>query len=194
MSAATLRSIGLSVLAASACGPSLQTVHEGSVRFEHCYSVDLEPQIPAAQRRSCWQSWVLSYTMGQPRDRIEYAERRLRALDAGDTSCRELAIGADPPPEQRQLYLVAPSPTSVHTTPPPVATAVHADPAELADGGPTPDADAKTSDAKEPPAAACAGSCQNTWETCNHGCLPPGAPECATCKSTYTKCMRSCFR
>ncbi|HTQ03938.1 MAG TPA: hypothetical protein VMI54_08770 [Polyangiaceae bacterium] len=190
----TPRSIGWIVLLANACGPSLTTVHEGTVRFEHCYRVDLQPEVPANQRRSCWYNWVTSYTLGQPRDRIEYAESRVRALDSGDTSCRELSIGADTPPEQRQFYLVVPAPTSVHAPPPPLATVVPAHAADAADGGAAPDARAKTGDEKEPPAAGCSNRCESAWASCNDACTAAGMAECPKCRPAYTKCMRSCFQ
>ncbi len=191
MRAVTLRSIGWALFAATACGPSLTTVHEGTVRFEHCYRIDLQPEMGASQRRSCWYSWVSSYTVGQPRDRIEYAQNRVRALDSGDTSSRQLSVGSDTPAVQRQFYLVVPAPTSVHAPPPPVATVVEARPQdppgeELAG--------AKTREPPAPPDAGCANACEKTWSSCIDGCPSPAPAECAKCKPTYTKCMRSCFQ
>lgn len=191
MRAVTLRSIGWAALAVSACGPSLTTVHEGTVRFEHCYRVDMEPEVAANQRRSCWYTWVSSYTVGQPRDRIEYAENRVRALDSGDTTCHELSIGTDPPAPQRQFYLVVPAPTSVHAPPQPVATVVEARaPDPTGEGLPG----AKTRERSDPPDASCSSACENTWAACIDGCPSPAPAECAKCKPAYTKCMRSCFQ
>jgi hypothetical protein len=191
MRAATLRSIGWALLAGSACGPSLTNVHEGTVRFEHCYRIDLQPEVAASQRRSCWYTWVSSYTVGQPRDRIEYAENRVRALDGGDTSCQKLAIGSDTPAAQRQFYLVVPAPTSVHAPPPPVATVVeasrHAPPGDEVPG-------AKTREPPAPPDATCANACEKSWSSCIDACPSPAPAECAQCKPAYTQCMRSCFQ
>jgi hypothetical protein len=196
------RSLLLVGLGCFACGPSLNTVHEGSVRFEHCYGVDLNPKAEPTQRKACWQLWVTSYTVGQPRDRIEYAQRRLHALDGNDDKCPQLALGRDQPPEARQFYLVVPTPTSVHTTPPPVATVVQASDAGVppevpsaehakSDGG-----GAKTSDAtKEPPAESCANRCRSAWQSCDNACATPsGKSVCADCKTAYTRCMRGCFQ
>src|SRR5689334_22051067 len=113
MGARVLR-FGWATLAMAACGPSLTTVHEGTIRFEHCYRMDLEPRATAEQRRACWQLWVTSYTLGQPRDRTDYAARRLRSFDGESSDAPELALGAEPRPGQRQFYLVVPGPTSVH--------------------------------------------------------------------------------
>jgi hypothetical protein len=199
------RSLLLVGLGCFACGPSLNTVHEGAVRFEHCYGVDLNPRAEPVQRKACWQLWVSSYTVGQPRDRIEYAQRRLHALDGSDDACPTLALGRDRPPEARQFYLVVPTPTSVHTTPPPVATVVQAGdagvPSEVpgaerskTDGGAA-SGGAKTSDgSKAPPAASCASRCLGAWQSCDAACSNARTgSSCAECKATYSKCMRGCF-
>jgi hypothetical protein len=176
------------------CGPSLTTVHEGTVRFEHCYRVDLEPHAPAVQRKACWQRWIGAYTLGQPRDRIDYALTQLHGLDAADAPRPELALGPEHRPEQRQFYLVVPAPTSVHSSPPPIATVVQAgDPMEGMDGGPQPSERAKTGEPKQPPAASCAGSCGSAWQSCDGACESKRTADCTKCKAEYSKCMRGCF-
>jgi hypothetical protein len=185
---------GLPLAVLVSCGPSLTTVREGTIRFEHCYRLDLEPQASAAQRRSCWQHWVSSHTLGQPRDRIEYAARRLSAIGDGGGPSPELALGPEHRPEERQFYLVVPGPTSVHAPPPPVATVVQAaPPVEVLDGGATPSERAKTGEPKQPPAASCAGSCEGAWQSCEATCASGKPNACETCKLRYSKCMRSCF-
>jgi len=181
------------------CGPSLVTVHEGTVRFEHCYRVDLEPRVTPPNRVACWRSWISAYTVGQPRDRIEYAERRLHALESGDASPPALALGADRPPQARQFYLVVPQPTSVHAPPPPVAKPVQdAEPDAASDAGAPNELQAKTTESKAgegdaPPGANCTKRCQAGWHSCDDGCQATGKSDCAKCKPAYTKCMRSCF-
>ena len=66
------------------CGPSVQSIYEGNVRFEHCYRLDIDPHIAPTHREACWREWKQTYTYGQTRDRVEYAERRIRALASGD--------------------------------------------------------------------------------------------------------------
>jgi hypothetical protein len=184
----------LAALALASCGPSLTTVREGTIRFEHCYRVDLEPQASAAQRRSCWQHWVASHTLGQPRDRIEYATRRLSSLDDRGGTSPELALGPEHRPEERQFYLVVPGPTSVHAPPPPIATVVQAaEPVESLDGGALPSERAKTGEPKQPPAASCAGGCESAWTSCEASCASGKPRACETCKARYSKCMRGCF-
>src|SRR5664279_5049259 len=66
--------------AGGACGPSVQSINEGNVRFEHCYRLDLEVDAAPTHREACWKEWLGLYTYGQPRDRIEYARKRARAF------------------------------------------------------------------------------------------------------------------
>ena len=195
-------------LASLACGPSLATVHEGAVRFEHCYGVDLDPQAQPPQRKACWQLWATSYTVGQPRDRIEYAQRRLHALEGEDSACPRLALGRDERAEKRQFYVVVPEPTSVHASPPPIATVGEAGPeleatgnehaksadGKLASGGAKTGGVTKASNAAgEPPAARCAATCRESWQSCDAGCDASPKPSCSECKGSYSKCMRRCF-
>jgi hypothetical protein len=177
----------------AACGPSLATVHEGTVRFEHCYRVDLEPSVAASYRLACWRSWMSAYTVGQPRDRIEYAERRLGALKNGDSSPPELALGADRPPEARQFYLVVPAPTSAHAPPPPIAKPVQEIETAGSDAGAPNELQAKTDESKLPPGSPCTKRCQSSWRSCDESCADSDSAGCKKCKSTYNKCMRGCF-
>jgi hypothetical protein len=204
-----------------ACGPSLKSVHEGTVRFEHCNRLDLDEKIPKQECGKCWTNWLTEYTYGQPRDRIDYARRRARAAANGDESRPALSFG-EAPPEARQFYMVVPGPTSVRTPPPPVATVWKE---SEADAG----ALAKTS-SEGPPAESCADDCRGDWQACSTGCSngnghppngmgpangtnnvgaggkPNGASKsggaakgstaanvCQKCKSDYSACMRRCF-
>jgi len=197
----------------AACGPSLTTVHEGTLRFEHCYRIDLEPNANAPQQQACWTRWLAEYTYGQSRDRIDYARRRLSALGADGSSSGgpELRLTGERRAEERQFYVVAPAPSDVHATPPPVATAL-----------PTaaPDSSSSAESAKEPPASPCAKSCGSAWSSCDGACgakaesavasgaVPSSkkpatgkasggkavaAHGCEACASAYSRCMRGCF-
>lgn len=104
------------------CGPSIQPIHEGGVRFEHCYRLDLDPRIAPAHRHACWKQWLEVYSYGQSRDRLEYSQRRLRDLEAGDAHPPQLNLDQqEEGREARQFYMATPAPTSVHAPPPPVA-------------------------------------------------------------------------
>ncbi|HEY6725627.1 MAG TPA: hypothetical protein VI197_16440 [Polyangiaceae bacterium] len=105
------------------CGPSIQPIHEGGVRFEHCYRLDLDAKIAPAHRHACWKQWLEVYSYGQSRDRLEYSQRRLRDLESGDPHPPQLNLDHLEAREARQFYMATPAPTSVHAPPPPVATA-----------------------------------------------------------------------
>ncbi len=212
-SIARVRSASLAIgLCVFACGPSLTAVHEGSVRFEHCYRLDLDTQVVSSHREACWKGWLTSFTYGQPRDRIDYARTRLSELQKGDPSPPALRTGSERRPEQRQFYLVVPTPTSVHAPPPPVATVWREE-----DGGAEPNAaDAGSAETiTTPPAATCADDCRGEWESCSAKCAADagptdagvsdagpsnagpsdaGAGECAPCTKPYLTCMKKCFR
>jgi hypothetical protein len=185
---------------AFACGPSLQTVHEGTVRFEHCNRLDLDERVAKSECSRCWQTWLKSHSYGQPRDRIDYARRRTRALANGNDSRPTLKFG-ERSPEERQFYLVVPGPTSVHAPPPPIATVWKADAGALA----------KT-DGDLPPAESCADACRSTWQDCSGKCGNGSAAKgtngngarksatgsqtanaCTQCGSDYSACMKRCF-
>jgi hypothetical protein len=222
--ATALRASGLFCLsfgAAIACGPSLTSVHEGTVRFEHCNRLDLDEHAAKGDCKKCWSTWLNEYTYGQPRDRIDYARRRTRSLENGDATRPALKFD-ERNPEERQFYLVVPGPTSVRAPPPPVATV-------WKDGDGDAGALAKSS-TDRPPAESCAEECRTTWKSCgaqctnesgrrspgrehgdestvaatagNHGAEKPKGPNassassngCSTkCGSDYSSCMKHCF-
>lgn len=167
-----------------ACGPSVQSIYEGDVRFEHCYRLDLDLNIAPSHREACWRQWLTSYTYGQPRDRIEYARRRTRAFASGDVTRPTLATGSEARPQRREFYLVVPEPTSAHASPPPTATPVYSD------AGPPPATSARA------PGASCAADCTSSWHSCGAACGPGGGASEAACKSCepdYKRCMQRCF-
>ncbi|HET9958712.1 MAG TPA: hypothetical protein VFQ61_29665 [Polyangiaceae bacterium] len=169
----------------SACGPSVQSIYEGDVRFEHCYRLDLDLEIAPTHREACWSHWLQAYTYGQPRDRIEYARRRVRAFSNGDISRPLLEVSSAS--KSRQFYLAAPEPTSVHAPPPPIAPKVEVPP-------PPPSA---APDPIPAPADLCAKECRTKFETCQSVCSgDAAAPEaaCKGCPADYKVCMRRCFQ
>ena len=178
----------------SGCGPSVQSIYEGTVRFEHCYRLDLDVDISASHRLACWREWLRVYTYGQVRDRIEYARQRIAALEEGDKSRPTLNVMAGRRPEERSWYLSEPAPTSAHAPPPPMWKP------ESPSGGPPPPPPA-SAEAKPKPAEAprdgCTAECRNEYSTCNEACAGDAGAEkpkkCQTCEPDYKKCMRRCF-
>jgi len=186
--------IGLSAFfAAGACGPSVQSIYEGNVRFEHCYRLDLEVDTAPTHRLACWTEWLSMYTYGQPRDRIEYARRRAHSFANGDIARPTLDIGDEKKAEARQFYLVVPAPTSVHAPPAPIATRWYGD-AGSAPAAPT------TEQAAAPvraPQDKCSEACRGSLSDCQRACSPDaGKPEptCKICDSDYKTCMKRCFQ
>lgn len=143
------------------CGPSIQPIHEGGVRFEHCYRLDLDPKIAPPHRHACWKQWLEVYSYGQSRDRIEYSRRRVRDLEAGDPNPPQLNLDQAEAREARQFYMATPAPTSVHAPPPPVATP---EPTEAL-----------------APGDVCVANCRTTRAQCFARCgQPPDGPPAAT--------------
>jgi len=177
------------VLTSWACGPSVQSIYEGDVRFEHCYKLDLEVDTAPTHREACWKEWLSMYTYGQPRDRIEYARRRARSFASGDLDRPKLDIGDSKKAEARQFYLVVPAPTSVHAPPPPIATRWYGD------AGAAPAAPTATLAAA--PGDKCGNDCRETYETCARPCDPEAGkpdPGCKACDPDYKACMKRCFQ
>jgi hypothetical protein len=177
--------------ASAACGPSVQSIYEGNVRFEHCYRLDLEVDVAPTHRQACWTEWLATYTFGQPRDRIEYARRRVRAFASGNVSAPKLEIGNSRKAETRQFYLMVPAPTSVHAPPPPVATRWYDD----AGAAPTAPS-AKTDTLNLPPGEQCGSGCLELYRGCEGSCASDGAAPsaCTGCGVDYKACMQRCFR
>jgi hypothetical protein len=175
---------GLALGATVSCGPGLEVVHESNLRFEHCYRLDMDPRIAPGHREYCWRDWNQTYASDQPLDRIEYARRRIVALESGDsrlvTVRRETfgggrvfeEVGAVSPNDRT----AAPAPTSAHAPPPRT---------EPAPPSPPPAAGPKPGD-------ACAVECNNTFSECMRPCAAVKAA-CERCNEDYRACMKRCF-
>jgi hypothetical protein len=182
----------LAALAAvCSCGPSVQSIYEGSVRFEHCYRLDLERDVATSHRQACWTAWLDRYTYGQSRDRQEYARRRVRAFASGDADRPVLRVGeSQEQRDTRQFYLVVPAPTSVHASPPPIATRTNA---VLEVPTPAPVESGKLSE-RPIPAEDCGAACRGAFKSCNQACDPATkSAACKSCDPDYKKCMQRCF-
>lgn len=172
---------------ALACGPSVQSIYEGNVRFEHCYRLDLEQDVASTHRQACWSAWLDRYTYGQSRDKLEYARRRVRAFSGGDVDRPALRVGENQAQDARQFYLVVPAPTSVHAPPPPIATRVNAI-------EPAPSSSSGLPLAKPVPAEGCSSACLSAFNSCNQACDPAAkTAACKSCDPDYKQCMQRCF-
>lgn len=157
------------------CGPSVQVLHEGTVRFEHCYRLDLDPRIAPSHRKACWRAWSERYSYGQPRDRLEYARRRIQAIESNEPS-PQLELGAA---AERSSLAEPGGPINVHAPPPRVA--------RPAQGLPVSNAQPLT----EAPGDGCSTTCRQHRTTCLASCAE-GAAQCS-CEADYRACMVRCF-
>lgn len=162
----------------AACGPSVQVLHEGTVRFEHCHRLDLDPQIAPSHRLACWQAWTTRYSYGQPRDRLEYAQRRIAAIQRNEPP-PQLEIETTP----QHLLEEPEGPTDVHAPPPPIARPAN---------GAQPSDDDSWRTAAEAPGDQCARDCRQERARCLDSCSE-GGPETCPCETNYRGCMVRCF-
>jgi hypothetical protein len=185
----------LAGIALAACGPSYQALYEGDARFEHCYALEETGQVSMVNKRDCWRGWILHYTYGQTRDRVEYASQRYKALTRAPAAPTDEAMMEAAPGEGRSTGVAAPAPTSAFAPPPktldedagvPVNSEL---PSGYADAGNNAAVVTEES-SPAPPGASCATGCDATWSRCK-GC--DGGAKCEACAATYKKCMRTCF-
>jgi hypothetical protein len=190
--------LGVALLFAAACGPSVQTIYEGNVRFEHCYRLDLDLEIVPTHRRHCWEHWLENYRYGQPRDRVDYARRRLRLFATGDFERPTLRLEPSAHPAPGEVYAVPDAtPTSVHAPPPPIAagTAPALPPPNLSATPPA-------------PGAECSDECNRSRHQCRAATCPDSngtagaggamgkaasATKPCSCDEDYKLCMRRCY-
>jgi hypothetical protein len=190
----------LGALPSASCGPSVQSIYEGDVRFEHCYRLDLELDVAPTHRQACWTAWLDRYTYGQSRDKLEYARRRVRAFASGDADKPTLRLAeTQAQQDARQFYLVVPAPTSVHASPPPIATLTNLPmaPAPSNSAEAPAKSSAKSSDKssdRATPAEDCTAACKGAFSSCNQACDPATkSAACKSCDPDYKKCMARCF-
>jgi hypothetical protein len=167
----------------TSCGPSVQVLHEGSVRFEHCYRLDLDPAIAPLHRKACWKAWQERYSYGQSRDRLEYADRRVSSIERGD------------PPPGLKLDVNAPRPAAAESPidphAPPPSTARPVDGITPFDESSSVPRAAESGDAI--PGDVCAETCREGRRQCLPTCQPDQPEDCG-CETKYRACMVGCFR
>ncbi len=189
------------------CGPNVQLVYEGNVRFEHCYRLDLDPTIAPSHRKACWKDYLDRHTYAQSGDRLGYARQRLNELETDQKSMLTLEFDAGSVGAPRADTV--PMPSSIHAAPPPKAPELPAPPPSQAA--------AKKS---EPPIESeCSDACEGRWNSCSSSCetnknsgagLPtvgrpptnvsaaasqkPQKDACSDCAKAFKTCMQRCYR
>lgn len=175
------------------CGSSFESVYESDIRFEHCYRLDLDEEIAPSHRLHCWQGWLDSYVFGQPRDRIEYARRRVQTLRSGDTARPTLNLDATGAQQTAggpgTAPNTAPAPTSPHAPPP----AVVEDPDARRPPPPTPKPE--PGEIKDPgQERSCLVRCYRDLEECRDRCVQDDPQvHCKTCDADFLGCNQRCI-
>lgn len=158
-----------------ACAPSHRMVHDGNVYFEHCYGAEFNQQVTPMEREACWNAWLADYTRHQPAHRIDYAMRRVEAIQAGEQTLAlpGVAGGQKPPPIDPTVASHM-SLRSAHVGAE-VATTLQRE----ADAGAIPH--------------GCEGACHQYAERCHAGC-PRESSDCALlCAREEAICANGCY-
>jgi hypothetical protein len=188
------------------CGPNVQLVYEGNVRFEHCYRLDLDPTIATSHREACWKDYLSRHTYAQTGDKIGYARQRLNELKSGQRSM--LALNLDGGRSGAPRADTVPMPSSIHAAPPPRAPEA-----------PAPSQTVQPKSAEAPVESECTDACTFRWNDCFTSCQakhgsasqPLGtgrtstagpaissqkAPReaCSECEKAFKVCMQRCYR
>jgi len=185
----------LLVALALACGPSFQTIYENDARFEHCYALD-EGATRINVKAACWKDWKEHHTLGQTRDRVDYAQSRYVALASNALPTDEGMMQAAPGEVGEQSQLTAPAPTNPFAPPtammafdagarveqqtpvPVLTTTIPVAPLVLDAGEPA-----------RPPGALCSEECVHSWDACKRA--PSRDPHC---DATYSRCVVGCVK
>jgi hypothetical protein len=150
-------------------------VHDGNHYFEHCYGADFNPHVRESDREACWNAWLAHYTRHQPAHRIDYAMRRVEALQSG-----EPAMGL---PGISQAENVAPVDSAAEGL-----VTLH---------GPRAGAEVSTIlDSHANPQGVdqgCGQACDAAQSVCNSRC-PADVPACLDgCKRDRALCLGGCY-
>ena len=111
------------MLSNTGCGASFERLYESDVRFERCYRLDADTRVSVNHRQRCWSEWAQYHSEGQPKDRVNYALNRERALLAGESQpvgpllamAGSAPIAMEPVPAGS---VACPVPTSAYEPPP----------------------------------------------------------------------------
>ncbi len=147
-------------------------VHTGNFYFEHCYGAEFNPEVSPGEREACWMAWLANYTRHQPAHRVDYAMRRVEAIQAGD---------------QTLLLPGVPGGMSAPPVDPSLPQTASAYPARVGANVATTEGDAGA------PGHGCSESCVGLEGECSLSC-PPDTPSChALCKRDAEICRRGCY-
>ena len=186
------------ILPALACAPSVQAVYESDARFEHCYALDDSPQASMEQKGACWHDWTEHHTIGQTRDRIEYAQARYHAIEKAPEMPTDEAIMAAAPGMGRDTSNVAaPLPTNAFAPPPKMGDdTTHVVPTPTATDAPKPPPAStapKVAPIPKAPGSECVEACTTAWDSCKTDC-GSNQDKCDACESKHATCLSTCVK
>jgi hypothetical protein len=177
----------------AACGPSFQTMYENDARFEHCYALD-EGTANMTVKAACWKEWKEHHTLGQTRDRVDYAQSRYVALASNALPTDEGMMQAAPGEVGERSQLTAPAPTNPFAPPEAMMAVVDAGARvevvpvpTLTATIPAPSADDGGAD-QRPPGTACSEDCVRSWDSCKR------SHDATTCDGPYSRCVVGCVK
>jgi hypothetical protein len=167
--------VSFGCIMASGCAPSHRMVHDGNLYFEHCYAADFDAHVTPADREACWNAWLAHYTRHQAAHRIDYAMRRVEAIQTGEQtlSLPGLPGGqADAPTDPKAAALIRPGATEV-------GQALSATLQPDGDAGEVPQ--------------GCSEACRGFEDQCAARC-PPAAGACKPlCARERAICLEGCY-
>jgi len=154
------------------------------------------------QKGTCWRDWVEHHTLGQTRDRVEYAQARWRAIErAPELPTDEAMMAAAPGVGAENNNATAPLPTSAFA-PPPRTEATGALP-QTTTTTVTTKIEKKTTETEtltkpapplpHAPGAECVEACTQAWDVC-HGECGASKDKCDVCEERHATCLSSCVK
>jgi hypothetical protein len=151
-------------------------VHDGDTYFERCYAADFQVRLSQEQKEGCWQAWLAFYTRHQPAHRVDYALRRIEALQNGEPT-PELPGSAQtplvlPPLASADASIAAPDPPAT-TRSLSIISTMEGDAGEVPNGCKT---------YCEGYQSACNARCHEGTLACFHGC-----------EQERTICLHGCY-
>jgi hypothetical protein len=152
-------------------------VHQSNTFFERCHGADYNPRVSARQREQCWARWLSYYTVGQPPERIEYANQRVTQIRTGEQMTPMPGIPTSALGTTYTGAILATSGDEVDAPPTPVP------PPEADDLPPPPEADG----------SACANACTPRWYACMVECEAPAGPCRQACETEHRTCLNGCY-
>jgi hypothetical protein len=151
-------------------------VHEGNVYFEHCYGAEFNDRVTPMEREACWSAWLADYTRHQPAHRIDYAMRRIEAIQAGDQTLKLPGVAGG--------LTSAPSEPGVVTARPTLRA-------------PRVGAEVATTVSRDADAGAVGHGCQAACQSYEQSCLstcPPVTSDCRLlCVREKAICREGCY-